>query len=195
MNSDSTDGQQTTFFTPENIYSMDTIDIADQCKIKLFKLYDDVITPVKSTDYASCFDLYAHKVIRVDEFLFKVTFGFKTQLPESMSAHVYPRSSISKTGWILANSVGIIDNDYRGEWMAYFRCVSFSPEQRKISKDFFLRPREPFPYSVGDRVAQFKLFPDIKLDNDPSKEIKEVNDESELSSTDRGSGGFGSTGK
>jgi dUTP pyrophosphatase len=68
------------------------------------------------------------------------------------------------------NSIGIIDSDYRGEWM----CI-FTP----------IHNYTQFPYSVGDRIAQIYFEPVHQV------EFEEVHD---LSSSERGEGGFGSTG-
>jgi dUTP pyrophosphatase len=82
---------------------------------------------------------------------------------------VYPRSSISNTGMLLSNAVGIIDAGFRGTVKARFRHI---PGTKM--------------YDVGDRVAQFMIIPY------PTVEIEEVE---ELTQTERSSGGFGSTGK
>ena len=73
----------------------------------------------------------------------------------------------------MANSIGIIDADYRGEWMVVFRCLG----------DMVW---ETIPYGVGDRCAQ------IYFEQITPFEMEEVQ---ELSDTERGEGGFGSTGK
>jgi dUTP pyrophosphatase len=83
---------------------------------------------------------------------------------------------------VLNNSFGVIDSDYRGEWMAIFTPILSTTD----SDGFLEKVYNPiFPYVVGDRVCQ--IFFDVVLD----VEIEEVD---ELSDTDRGSGGFGSTG-
>ena len=95
--------------------------------------------------------------------------GLAIELPLGYVGLVFPRSSISKTDHYLRNSVGVIDAGYRGE--------------------IKIRMSVPFlggvEYKVGDRVAQLVI---IKL---PWVNIEQVD---ELSETDRGEGGFGSTG-
>ena len=102
------------------------------------------------------------------------TLDFKVQCEmvdsnnNNVSYYLYPRSSISKTPFMMANSVGIIDAGYRGNIMAKIR--NFSSSAQNISK--------------GDKLFQI-CAPDLK----PIM-VKVVN---ELSETSRGSGGFGST--
>jgi dUTP pyrophosphatase len=95
--------------------------------------------------------------------------GLSIEIPEGYVGLLFPRSSVSKTTLNLANSVGVIDSGYRGPLMLKFRYLE-----------------EGDVYEVGDRVAQLVI---MKL---PFVEIIEV---SELSSSERGEGGFGSTGK
>ena len=95
-----------------------------------------------------------------------------TEIPPGFKGVVVPRSSLSKTKWMLANSIGIIDADYRGEWMMVLKTDSAM--------------YEPLPFAIGERCAQiyFEKVNDI--------EMEEVE---ELTETVRGEGGFGSTGK
>ena len=95
--------------------------------------------------------------------------GLSVEIPEGYVGLLFPRSSVSKTTLNLANSVGVIDSGYRGSLMLKFRYLE-----------------EGDVYDVGDRVAQLVI---MKL---PFVEITEV---AELSSSERGEGGFGSTGK
>ena len=88
---------------------------------------------------------------------------------------VFPRSSIARKDLVLSNGVGVIDAGYRGEVMAKFRLV-----------DPLLKHEEYHWYDVGDRVAQLVV---MKL---PDVELEEAD---ELSESERGDGGYGSTGK
>lgn len=90
-------------------------------------------------------------------------------MPQGYAGFVFPRSSISKTGHFLKNSVGVIDSGYRGEIKLRMSIPVGSENE----------------YKVGDKIGQLII---IKL---PWVEIEEVK---ELSDTDRGQGGFGSTG-
>lgn len=93
------------------------------------------------------------------------------EIPEGYVGLVYPRSSISKTSLSLANSVGVIDSNYRGPIKLRFKW-----DGTKFGKH----------YQVGDRIGQLIIMPI------PAIELKEV---SELSETSRGDDGFGSSGK
>lgn len=96
--------------------------------------------------------------------------GLSVEIPEGYVGLLFPRSSISKTPHILANSVGVIDSDYRGEIKLRF----------KTKED-----REDFEYGIGDKVGQLIIMPYPKVKFE----------EAELSDSSRGAKGFGSTGK
>ena len=89
-----------------------------------------------------------------------------------LAYYMYPRSSISKTPLMLANHVGIIDSGYRGPLIGAFRSLS------------------PNTYTVEKYTRLLQIcHPELK------PFIVEMVEESELSNTERGEGGFGSTGK
>lgn len=90
-----------------------------------------------------------------------------------LSYYMYPRSSISKTPLMLANHVGIIDSGYRGEIIGAFACVRSSSEY-KVEK-----------YTRLLQLCHPSLSPFYVI----------IVDENQLSVTERGEGGFGSTGK
>ena len=94
--------------------------------------------------------------------------GLAVAIPEGFVGLLFPRSSVYKTGQYLTNSVGVIDSGYRGEIMLKFT-----------------RPELDSQYKVGDRVGQLIIMPY------PQIKLEEVED---LGTTDRGRGGFGSTG-
>lgn len=102
--------------------------------------------------------------------------GLALEIPEGYVGLLFPRSSIAKKDLLLTNSVGVIDCHYRGEVLAKFK--SFIPEFSKhIARQI---------YESGDRICQLIVMPI------PQVEMEEV---SELSETDRGSGGYGSSGR
>jgi dUTP pyrophosphatase len=120
--------------------------------------------------------------------------GLAFEIPEGYVGLIFPRSSISKTELSLANAVGVIDSGYRGEVTFKFKpTLVYRTEVSSISEDFdFIaysydsdEQDENSEYKVGDRVGQIMIIPI------PTIEFVEV---SELSESDRGSGGFGSTG-
>ncbi len=142
-------------------------------KVKFKKKDESSKLPVKGSLNAACYDVYAHsiKLERPDKII--VGLGFMTEIPPGFKGILVPRSSISKTNWMLANSMGIIDADYRGEWMMVLRTTG------SVMYD-------ALPFAVGERCAQ------IYFDKVNDIEIEETD---ELSDTVRGEGGFGSTGK
>lgn len=97
--------------------------------------------------------------------------GLQAEIPEGYAGFIFARSGMAlKDGICLANGVGVIDSDYRGEI-----CIAVNNNSNTVVE---LMP--------GDRIAQMLLLPV------PHAEIEEV---SEISGTDRGIGGFGSTGR
>lgn len=149
-------------------------------EIKVKKLHKDAIIPTYGTSGAACFDLYAlGSASEVDrysglptEFLDGATFstGLSFDIPEGYAMKVYSRSGHGfKSDTSLANSVGIIDSDYTGEVMV--RLINHGAE--------------PFIVRKGDRIAQAMIEP---VDRVSFTEVDK------LKQTDRGTGGFGSTG-
>ena len=98
--------------------------------------------------------------------------GLAVEIPEGMVGLVFPRSSVRNTTLSMANSVGVIDSGYRGEIMVTFNMKWEKPGQKGV-------------YEVGDRIAQLVIMPV------PLVKYVEVD---ELSETERGIGGHGSTG-
>lgn len=100
----------------------------------------------------------------------QIPLGVAVEIPQDHMGLLTPRSSMSKTPLRCANSVGIIDEDYRGEISIVYENVS--------CKDYTI--------ARGDRIAQLVVIPVAMVD------VLEVD---ELSETERGAGGYGSTGK
>ena len=101
--------------------------------------------------------------------------GLAFEIPTGFVGLLFPRSSNTKKDLILGNSVGVLDSGYRGEVMFKFRPVM------PLERDIEFGPRE---HDVGDRIGQIIIMPY------PQAEFNLVD---ELSSSDRGVGGFGST--
>ena len=137
--------------------------------IKFKKLNNKAVMPKKAHPTDAGFDIIATSRIYQGE-CYVYSTGIAIQLPKDHVALIFPRSSISKTGLILSNSVGVIDAGYTGEIMFKFRPTN----------------SHPILYNVGDRIGQMVILP---LPQVKFKEVKE------LFKTDRGNGGFGSTGK
>ncbi len=126
---------------------------------------------VPATDGSVGIDLVAADHCYEEEYNFhEYGTGLAIQIPKGYEAQIRPRSSISKKSLVLINSPGTIDSDYTGELIVRFKVVDARNEI----------------YNVGDRIAQLVIVPVPKV------EFVEVQ---ELDSTERGSGGFGSTGK
>tara|TARA_R110000868_G_scaffold66014_14_gene197068 strand:- start:3150 stop:3572 length:423 start_codon:yes stop_codon:yes gene_type:complete len=137
--------------------------------LKIKKLHPDAKIPAMATDGAAGFDLTAvsKEWDEVNQVLVLGT-GLAIQIPRGHVGLLFPRSSIYKTELSLANSVGVIDSDYRGE-----------------VKAMFYTGRAKQNYNVGDRVVQLVI---VQI---PAVNIQVVD---ELNDTKRSSGGFGSTG-
>ena len=97
------------------------------------------------------------------------------EIPNGFVGLLFPRSSNTKKDLILGNSVGVLDSGYRGEVVLKFRPVM------PLERDIEFGPRE---YEIGDRIGQIVIMPVPQI---------EFNVVDELSATDRGVGGFGST--
>ena len=151
------------------------------CTLKVKKLHPDAVVPKLATPGAACFDLHAidvsHQVLLPGRPT-KVRTGLAFEVPPGYALMVYSRSGHGfKSNTRLSNCVGVIDSDYRGEVM-----VSL---YRDDSVNDHFSAASAMKIHSGDRVAQAMLIPV------PAVAFEEVN---VLSSTDRGTGGFGSTG-
>lgn len=147
--------------------------------VKFKKLHPNATIPIKATSGAGALDVTCTEIIYEEGYV-RCLVGFSTEIPDGYRIICAPRSSISKTGWVLANSMGIVDSDYRGEYE--FR---FIPVPTKVAFGTSLGNKS-FPYKVGDRVGQIFI--------EKVTEFEFVESE-ELSETARGEGGFGHTGK
>jgi dUTP pyrophosphatase len=150
--------------------------------INLLRLHPYAVIPKQSTELAGGWDVVATEVISESKDFVIYKIGWAMQPPEGYKITLVPRSSLTKTKWVLQNSPGLGDADYRGEYQYKFRAI---PNDIKHSVIPYL-DYEPKPFLVGDRIGQIYLEEVIPI------EFEEV---SELPSTNRGTGGFGSTGK
>lgn len=144
-------------------------------KVQIKKLRDDAIIPTRGSEYAAGYDLYAcldEESIRVlPQETVKIGTGLSVEIPDGYFGGIFARSGLaSKNGLRPANCVGVADSDYRGEYIIILR--NDSKEIQVINN--------------GDRVAQLVVLPFLSVDFEEVKELKE---------TQRGSNGFGSTGK
>lgn len=137
--------------------------------------------PEKKSAGAAAFDCYASENVVVEGKPALIGLGFALEIPEGYHAKIFPRSSIGlKTNLRQPNCCGIIDSDYRGEVKAiYFRKLV--PSYGIVDCEIKLQC-----IKKGDRIAQMLI---------ERNEDVELVAADELSETDRGSGGFGSTGR
>ena len=140
-------------------------------KVKIKRLHKDSIIPSYSRKGDAGMDLVATSKFYDDFDNVCYGTGLAIEIPEGHVGLLFPRSSISKTDLTLRNSVGIIDSGYRGEITFKFNNILMSSCE---------------PYNVKERIGQLIIMPY------PTIEFEEVE---ELSTTERGEGGYGSTGK
>ena len=139
-------------------------------EVKIKKLHPHAVIPRYSKPGDAGMDLTAiSKSQEYDIMTFGT--GLAVEIPDGHVGLIFPRSSIFRTDLMLSNAVGVIDSKFRGEIMFKFKI-------NPVNSSAF--------YNVGERVGQLIIIPY------PQIEFTEVD---ELSSTDRGEGGFGSTGK
>jgi dUTP pyrophosphatase len=143
--------------------------------VKIKKLHKDAVIPQYAKYGDAGMDLVATSIISNTTFDVTYGMGIALEIPEGFVGLIFPRSSIRKTDLALTNCVGVIDSGYRGELQATFKKVYGKNDIRIDEVD----------YKVGDRIAQIIILPY------PTIRFEEVE---QLSNTERGEGGFGSTG-
>jgi dUTP pyrophosphatase len=153
-------------------------------KVRIKKINPLAQIPTYAKDGDAGMDVIATSIISDTPTQITYGLGIALEIPYGFVGLVFPRSSIRKTGLQLSNSVGVIDSGYRGELQATFNKLFGGEAMYDEMKVKEIQPNDF--YKVGDRVAQIMIIPY------PPIEFDEVN---ELSDTERGEGGFGSTGK
>lgn len=140
--------------------------------MRIKKLHNSLIMPTKGTEQAGAFDIYMPEAGIVTGVVpTMVGLGFAAEVPAGNVALILPRSGIgAKYGVELNNTCGVIDSDFRGQWVAAL-CT---------------KNGMPYCFQAGDRLLQFLIVPITQV-------TLELVDE--LSDTVRGTGGFGSSGK
>ena len=149
-------------------------------KVKVKKLNPNAVLPHKAHKSDFCYDVVATSCEEIAPNVYRYGTGLAMQIERDImekdseavnfSITARPRSSVWKTGMVLSNSEGTIDEGYTGEIMAVF---------------YHVMPNMP-KYNVGDKIFQ------IYIDVTTPMQFVEVD---ELSDTDRGTGGYGSTGR
>lgn len=172
-------------------------------QVKIKRLSDNAVIPTYAHATDAGMDLVATSKT-VDEYG-NVVYGtgIALEIPEGYVGLVFPRSSNCKKLLLLTNSVGIIDSGYRGEVMLKYRppmTVCYKKLKGRLARlllgvrrkanygnvDIESWHLNSYEYEVGDRVGQLIILPYPKV------VFEETN---ELSASDRGTGGYGSTGK
>lgn len=140
-------------------------------KVNIKKLNESAVIPTYAHDTDAGLDLVATSVEVDDDGNLVYGTGLAFEIPVGYVGLVFPRSSVSLRSLVMANSVGVIDSGYRGEVTAKFKPIGQ-----------FLNN----PYQIGERVVQLVIIPY------PHVEFHEVDI---ISESERGTGGYGSTGK
>ena len=158
--------------------------------IKIKKLHKDAKIPEKVSYLAGGWDVTCTEIQVVEEDFVICKLGFALEIPKGYRVILVPRSSFTKYKWILQNSPGLGDADYTGEYQYRFRALPIKVNIYNYIEDGYDRQEtqikyDKFPYKVGDRIGQIYLEEVIEM------EFEEVE---ELSTTERGEGGYGSTG-
>ena len=165
-------------------------------KVKIKKLSADARLPKKGKEGDFCYDVWAISEEEIHPNVWRYGLGFKYEIERGELPYLYdynelcnyafmgnllenfdisidfrPRSSICDTGMVLSNSEGTLDEFYRGEAKAnFYHVLTYLPR-----------------YKVGDKIGQIKVGIAPKVEFEFADEINE--------NTERGEGGFGSTGK
>lgn len=169
--------------------------------IKCWRENKNIPLPTYAHDGDACCDLYAQSIEYDDEKdRYIVHTGLHIALDEDYECELRPRSSLAKTEYYIVNSPGTIDEPYRGEILVVFKSrtnieiinalYNLLDEHINVSDNYYLlHVQSNFPYKVGDRIAQIIVHKRTKI------EWQEVDKLEDLGETDRGQGGYGSTGK
>lgn len=159
-------------------------------KVKIKKLHKDAVIPKYAKDGDAGLDLTATSMYYDEYGNICYGTGLAFEIPEGYVGFIFPRSSICKEQLLLSNAVGVIDSGYRGEVSFKFKpsmalddCQCVKTDAEKL---WSIAVRQNDIYKVGDRIGQMIIMPY------PSVEFEEVE---ELSETERGEGGYGSSGK
>lgn len=161
--------------------------------VKIKKLHPKAVIPAYAKPGDAGMDLTAVSKIYDKDGNVSYGTGLAFEIPEGHVALLFPRSSNSKKELVLSNSVGVLDSGYRGEVHFKFKPAAFFSHGRKQPTHDSIDYRETAmavddvnDYKVGERIGQIIILPY------PQISFLEVD---ELSTSERGTGGWGSTGK
>ena len=158
-----------------NTEHKESVGAANGMFMKVKRVHKDAILPTYGTEGSGALDFYAAEDVTVwEERTYRIGLGVALEVPVGYVLQLVPRSSMGvDTPLRMPNSMGVIDSDYRGEVAAIY----VNDETKGMI---------PYQINKGDRIAQGYLVATPKIN------LVEVE---ELSDTDRGEKGFGSTGK
>lgn len=143
-------------------------------RVYLKKLRPDAQVPQQATLYAGGHDLTAVSIEHCGDDSVICHLGFALQLPAGYMMRISPRSSLTKTGWVMQNSPGLCDPDYFGEYQVRFKALNEAYVHLG------------FPYKAGDRVAQCYLEKIWSVEFEQVEELTIIGD--------RDPAGYGTTG-
>lgn len=143
--------------------------------VKFKKLNDKAITPRYAKEGDAGLDMFCISEEKTDNYIEYDT-GIALEIPKGYVGLLFPRSSNSKKDLLLCNSVGVVDSGFRGSIRFRFKTVTNGLKVKVNTST----------YEVGDACGQLMIIPY------PTVELHEVD---QLSDTERGEGGFGSTNK
>lgn len=158
-------------------------------KIKVKKLHPDAVLPASATPTDAGYDLVAIDDGEIKDTYVQYKTGISIEPPPGYHTEIFPRSSLSKTDFMLANSIGLVDEGYRNEILVRFKII---PEVSRATeadtgvewgftqKTFGLKK-----YEKGDRIAQLVIRKTQRAEFVWSEELSETNRK----------GGFGWTGR
>lgn len=147
-------------------------------KVNVKKLDSNAVVPTYAKHGDAGMDLTATSKTYDDNGNVVYGTSLAFEIPAGYVGLLFPRSSNTKKDLILGNSVGVIDSGYRGEVVFKFKLLN-------LEKDA-LGQSNAYDYNIGDRIGQIIIMPYPQI---------EFNLVDELSTTERGNSGFGSSGK
>lgn len=154
-----------------NEFTNQSVNPTSDLKIRVKRLHSDAVIPTYAKFGDAGMDLTITEIKEESEHSITYGFGIAMEIPVGYVGLIFPRSSVKNYDLLLSNCVGVIDSGFRNEIMAVFKKIGY-----------FINGS----YKVGERGAQIIIIPIPKI------KMIEVDN---LTDSERGMGGFGSTGK
>lgn len=156
--------------------------------VKFKKIHPNAVLPTKGSEHAGGWDVVCTEIIQEGKDFVTCKLGWSAEIPVGYKLTLVPRSSFTKYKWILQNSPGLGDADFRGEYAYKFRAIP--DEVRKEGGDYgsgvyWELDYQDAPYKVGERIGQVYIEEVIELEPEWADELSE---------TVRGENGWGSSG-